>query len=187
MTRGLLAVTTLLATTWLSAPARADAPRDHQVNALSYEPFALLSRGIVLQYERLVLPRWSVVGGLGARLGARDDFESETWLGKGELRWWLASAARRRGMTGWYLGYESVAARTSLASRRYDREIGAYWQVEESLHIGHRWRVLGIQEITPSVGLGMIHEFDERGLLAPITRGALSFNLTIGWLFADPR
>lgn len=150
-------------------------------NAISWEPFALLSRGMLVQYERLVSPKASLVGGVGARFGARDDFESETWTLKAEGRYWLRSA--ERSMSGPYLGLTSVVARTSLRSRRYDRDIGAYWQVEESARFGYRFIVFDLQEITPSAGLSVIHEFDERGVLAPITRGTLGVNLSVGWLF----
>lgn len=160
-----------------SARARAD---EHDRNAISYEPFAILSRGLVLQYERLILPRVSVVGGAGARFAARDDFSSATWMGKAEGRYWLK---REAGMTGPYFGFQQTVSRTSLESRRYDRSIGAYWQVEESARFGYRFVVFGFQEITPSVGLSLIHEFDERGILAPVTQATAGMNLSIGWMF----
>lgn len=166
----------LLSLSW-SATATAAEPKK---NAISWEPFALMSRGMLIQYERLVLPELSLVGGVGARFGARDDFASETWVLKAEGRWWLR---QKRGMTGPYLALGSVAARTSLESRRRNRSLGAYWKVEESARFGYRFVVFDLQEITPSVGLSVIHEFDERGLLAPVTRGTLGFNLSVGWLF----
>lgn len=173
---GLALVLALLSLSWC-APLRAAEPKH---NAISWEPFALLSRGMLIQYERLVLPELSLVGGVGARFGARDDFASETWVLKAEGRWWLKE---KRGMTGPYLSLGSLAARTSLESRRQNRSLGAYWQVEETARFGYRFVVFGLQEITPSVGLSVIHELDEQGRLAPITRGTMGFNLSVGWLF----
>lgn len=152
----------------------------HDRNAISYEPFAILSRGLVLQYERMIVPRVSVVAGAGARFAARDDFSSETWLGKGEGRYWLK---RDAGMTGAYFGFQQTVSRTSLESRRYDRSIGAYWQVEESIRFGYRFVIFGFQEITPSLGLSMVHELDERGILAPVTQATGGMSLSIGWMF----
>lgn len=163
----------------LSSSAVASA-KEHEKNAISYEPFAILSRGLLIQYERLVSARVSLVGGAGARFAARDDFESETWTLKAEGRWWLG---RDRGMTGAYLGFGSIAARTSLESRRRDRALGAYWQVEETGRFGYRFVIFGFQEITPSLGLSVVHEFDESGRLAPITRTTAGMNLSVGWMF----
>ncbi len=164
----------------LSAPDAALAETPHHRNAISHEPFAMMSRGVFVQYERLVLPKVSLVGGLGARFAARDDFSSHTTSFKLEARWWLAADA---GMTGTYVGVASVAARTSVYNRRYDRDLGAIWRIEESLRIGYRFVVFGFQEITPSMGLNVIHDFDERGRLAPLTYVTLGVNLTIGWMF----
>lgn len=147
---------------------------------MSWEPFALLSRGMLVQYERLVLPRVSVLGGVGARFGAGDDFASETWVLKAEGRYWLK---RDRGMTGPYLAFTSIAARTAVESRRRHRSLGAYWQVEESARFGYRFVIFGLQEVTPSWGISMIHEFDERGRLAPTTTGTVGMNLSVGWMF----
>jgi hypothetical protein len=160
-----------------SSLARAEAPAR---NAVSYEPFAWLSRGLVLQYERLIAPRVSVLGGVGARFGARDDFSSETWLVKAEGRYWLT---RDRGMTGPYLGVASAAARTHVTNRRQNRSLGAMWDVEESARFGWRFVAFGFQELTPSSGLVVVHEIDERGILAPTTGVTVGFNLTIGWMF----
>ncbi len=171
----------------LAAAAPASEPAfEPKRNAISYEPFAILNRGLVVQYERLVLPEISWVGGLGVRFGARDDFASQTWTLKTEARWWLQSKDRisgTRGMAGPYLAFGSVAARTTLERRRDDRSLGAYWQVEETLRFGHRFVVFGFQEITPSLGMSVVHEFDEAGRLAPNSRLTFGMNLSVGWMF----
>lgn len=178
MRAGLLGVTTLLAL--LLAPRATQADEQPAKNAISHEPFAILSRGLVVQYERLVLPDVSVVGGLGARFAARDDFTSQTWLGKLEGRYWLSD---RPGMVGSYVAFGATAARTAVENRRMSRDLGAMWQFEETLRIGYRFVAFGFQEITPSSGIDVIHELDERGRLAPISYVTLGVNLTVGWMF----
>lgn len=178
MRAGLLAATTLL---WLlHAPRAALADQQPARNAISHEPFAILSRGFVVQFERLVLPDVSVIGGVGARFAARDDFTSQTWLGKLEGRYWLSD---RPGMVGSFAAFGATAARTAVENRRMGRDLGALWQLEETLRIGYRFVAFGFQEITPSSGIDVIHEFDERGRLAPITYVTLGVNLTVGWMF----
>lgn len=169
----------------LGSPTRALAEQPRH-NAASYEPLAILSRGLVLQYERLLLPKISVLGGGGARFAARDDFASWTLVLKGEARWWLTGhegLSDSRGMVGPYLGLAVAGARTALEHRSSGRSLGAMWDVEESFRFGYRFVIFGVQEITPSVGISMAHELDERGRLAPETRGSLTFGLTVGWLF----
>jgi hypothetical protein len=161
-----------------------DSPRP---NAISYEPFAITSRGMLLQYERLVLPKLSLVGGVGARFAARDDFSSWTLVLKSEARWWLTARealSDTRGMVGPYLALALAGSRTELEHRATDRVLGAMWDVEESLRFGYRFVIFGFQEITPSVGFGMVHEIDENGRLAASTRPSyFGLNLTVGWMF----
>jgi hypothetical protein len=179
-----LACIALLVTLLSSSTALA---AETQPNAISYEPLAITSRGLLLQYERLVLPRLSVVGGVGARFAARDDFSSWTLILKSEARFWLAgreALSDTQGMVGTYLALSLAGSRTELEHRASGRTIGAMWDVEETIRFGYRFVVFGFQEITPSVGIGMVHEIDERGRLAPATRATyLSFGLTVGWMF----
>lgn len=156
-------------------------------NAISYEPLAITSRGMVLQYERLIWPKWSVLGGIGARFGARDDFSSWTLILKAEARWWISGRdgiSDIRGMAGPFLGLGVAGARTSLEYRSTGRSLGAMWDIEETFRFGYRFVIFGFQEITPSVGFSVVHEVDEQGRLAAQTRPAyLDFGLAIGWMF----
>jgi hypothetical protein len=156
-------------------------------NAISYEPFAITSRGMVVQYERLLLPKWSLIGGAGARFGARDDFSSWTLVLKSEGRWYMSAKeglSDAEGMVGPYLSLTVTGARTALEHRSSGRSLGAMWDIEESFRFGYRFLIFGFQEITPSMGFSLVHEVDEQGRLAPMTRLAyLDFGLTVGWLF----
>jgi hypothetical protein len=154
-------------------------------NALSYKPLAILSRGMVVQYERSVEP-FSIVAGSGLRAAARDDFSSVAWLTHLEGRWWFLGEepiTDLPGMGGLYLGVGLNAARTELHSDSLDRSIGVNWTLEESLRFGYRFVLFGLQEITPSVTAAAVHDFDEEGRLAPTTRPTIGFDLTVGWLF----
>lgn len=163
-------------------PAGAEPPKR---NAVSYKPLAILSRGMVVQYERLVEP-FSIVAGSGFRAGARDDFSSVSWLTHVEGRWWFLGEepiTNVPGMGGLYLGAGFDVARTELYSDSLDRSIGVNWTLEESLRFGYRFVLFGLQEITPSITAAAVHDFDEAGRLAPTTRPTFGFDLTVGWLF----
>lgn len=171
----------------LFVPSLAHAEAAPLPNAISYEPLAITSRGFLLQYERLISPRLSLVGGAGARFAARDDFSSWTLVLKSEARFWLSGReglSDARGMVGPYLALALAGSRTELEHRATDRVLGAMWDVEESFRFGYRFVIFGFQEITPSVGVGMVHEVDESGRLAPATRASwFGLNLTVGWMF----
>ena len=169
------------------ASTAAAAEPEPKKNAISYEPFSITSRGLVVQYERLVLDRVSVIGGAGVRFAARDDFSSWTLILKSEARWWISgrdALSDTRGMVGPFLGLGVAGSRTALEHRASDRSLGAMWDVEETLRFGYRFVVFGFQEITPSVGVSVVHEIDEQGRLAPQTRpSVLVLGLTVGWMF----
>jgi hypothetical protein len=171
----------------LAVSAATAAPRDAEPkNAVSYAPLAILSRGFLIQYERLVTERIGVVLGPGVRFAAREDFESETLVVHTEGRYWLVRReliSKERGMVGPFAALSADLARTSLESLSLERSLGAMWTLQESVRFGYRFVIFGFQEITPSFGLGMVHEFDEEGRLAATTRLTLGANLTVGWLF----
>jgi hypothetical protein len=171
----------------LAASVALAEPRDAgPQNAVSYEPLAILSRGFLIQYERLVTDRIGVVLGPGVRFAARQDFASETLVVHTEGRYWLVRhelISKERGMVGPFAALSANLARTSLESLSLQRSLGAMWAIQESVRFGYRFVIFGFQEITPSFGLGMVHEFDEDGRLAATTRLTLGANLTVGWLF----
>jgi hypothetical protein len=184
---------TLCALACLGAPARADPPSqlekppELEKNAISYEPFAISSRGLLVQYERLIARRFSLVGGLGARFAARGDFSSTTLVLHGEGRYWIAGRdplSDVHGLAGPFLALAFDAGRTTLHDRVEDRSVGAGWTLVESPRFGYRVVALGVQEISLALGFDVVHEIDEQGRLASNTRVALlSFVVTVGWVF----
>jgi len=155
-------------------------------NAISHKPFAITSRGLTLQYERLLTRRVSALGGLGARSAAREDFSSFTTTVLTEGRYWLTGrdfATGYPGMAGPFLGVSVLGSRTSVRNVQSDRSLGALLTLQESVRFGNRFVLWNVQEITLAVSMDMIHEFDERGRLAANTRGTLGFDFTVGWVF----
>jgi len=160
------------------------APKDE--NAISYKPWSITSRGLTLQYERLVMRKLSLIGGLGFRSAAREDYSSWTNVVVLEARRWLGNgdwATDYPGMAGLYLGFAFDAGRTSVRGVRDDRWIGAMWTLQESVRFGNRWVLWDLQEISVAIGLDLIHDFDEKGRLAANTHGSLGMDFTVGWVF----
>jgi hypothetical protein len=169
-----------------AANGRAEEPPPIRKNALSYKPFSITSRGILVQYERLLAPHWSAIGGLGMRSAAREDFASFTFTKVTEGRYWFTArdwASHSRGMAGPFVGLALDASRTSVHTVADDRSLGAMWTVQESLRAGDRIVIWNLQELTLALGFDVIHEFDERGRLAPNTRATLGLDFTVGWMF----
>jgi hypothetical protein len=169
-----------------AAPGETPSNQAPKQNAISFEPLAILSRGFLIQYERLFGDRLSAVLGPGIRLAAREDFSSETLVLHGEARYWVARReliSREPGMVGPLAALAVDFGRTSVRSLSQDRSLGAMLTLQESARFGYRFVIFGFQEITPSFGLNLVHEFDERGRLAATTRFTVSANLTVGWLF----
>jgi hypothetical protein len=163
-----------------------DPPAAKDENAVSYKPWSITSRGLTLQYERLVLRKLSLVGGLGFRSAAREDYSSWTNVVVLEARRWLLDgdwATGYPGMAGLYLGFAFDAGRTSVRSVRDDRSLGALWVLQESFRFGNRWVFWDLQEISVAIGLDLIHDFDEKGRLAPNTHGTVGMDFTVGWVF----
>ena len=182
-----LASSAMVAAALFSSPVRAAPVKDEaKRNAISFEPLAILSRGFLLQYERLFGDRVSVLAGPGVRFAARQDFASETLVLHTEGRYWFVRReliSGEPGMVGLYAGLAVDLGRTRLESLSLDRSLGAMWTLDESARMGYRFVAFGFQEITPSVGIHLVHEFDERGRLAATTDVTVGANLTVGWLF----
>jgi hypothetical protein len=154
-------------------------------NAISYQPLAILAKGLVVQYERLLSP-FSIVAGTGLRLPARDDFTSVTWVTHTEARWWFVGRepiADFHGMAGPYAAVGFNVARTELEHDGLDRSLGVAWTLEESARLGYRFVIFGLQEISTALALSVVHDFDQDGRLAPITRPSAGLDLSVGWLF----
>lgn len=167
-----------------TSAARAELPA--KPNVVSHKPFAITSRGITVQYERALGRRWSALAGLGARRAAQVDFSSHTEVFVSEGRYWLSGrdwATGFEGIAGPYLAFAFDAGRTSVSSVHGDRWLGAIWTLQESVRLGNRFVVWDLQEITLALSLDMIHEFDEKGRLAPNTRWTVGADFTVGWVF----
>ena len=184
MKRAALAVAVTLALGLVSGRAKAELPQ--KPNVISHKPFALTSSGITVQYERALGRRWSVLAGLGERRAAQMDFSSHTETFVSEGRYWLSGrdwATGFQGIAGPYLSLAVDAGRTSVTSVHGDRWLGAIWTVQESFRFGNRFVFWDLQEVSVAVSIDTIHEFDEKGRLAPNTRGTIGADFTVGWVF----
>jgi hypothetical protein len=164
--------------------ARAELPA--KPNVISHKPFALTSSGITVQYERALARRWSVLGGLGARRAAQLDFSSHTETFVSEGRYWLSGRdwlTGFEGIAGPYLGVAFDAGRTSVTNVHSDRWLGAIWTLQESFRFGDRFVFWDLQEVSLALSFDVIHEFDEKGRLAPNTRMTVGADFTVGWVF----
>jgi hypothetical protein len=182
LTAGIAGASALVASTALAGEPP---PQPSKYNAISYKPLSILSRGLTVQYERLVAPL-SLVAGMGLRPGAGDDFSSLTWVTRVEARWWFLGREPISdfvGMGGPFAGVAFDVGRTELESKSLDRSLGVAWTLEESLRIGYRFVLFGVQEITPAATALLLHDVDQQGRLAPSTRASFGFDLTTGWLF----
>lgn len=146
------------------------------------------TRGLAVEGERRLTDRYSAAAGLAVRAPGRGDYESLAVTASGELRWWLTGDAPwadygGRAMVGPYLGGRIDLGHVSTRDRLADRDLGSTAIVAESVTFGYRFGLWRRVEITPSVALGMRHEIDLEGRLAPWTRGSLGFALTAGALF----
>ncbi|MCC6214691.1 MAG: hypothetical protein IT376_07465 [Polyangiaceae bacterium] len=184
--RGAWALAAVVAASAGGARGAVAAPQPKR-NAVTYEPFAIGSRGVAVGYERLVAPRWSVGGGLGVWSSARGDYSSLGLAVRGEVRLWLAGRevfANTHGLAGPFLGFSLDAARTALRDERRDRDLGAAYTSSELVRLGHRFVVLGVQELTPALGVGLAHDVDAQGRLAATSRVVpFSLALSVGWVF----
>ncbi len=170
----------------LVLPHVASAEPKGKRNAIVHKPIALLSSGIAVEYERYLAERWSVLGGAGARRAAREDFDSYTLTLLSEGRFWLTRsdwASGYAGMAGPYLAFAFDAGRTSVRYVPSDRHVGAMWKLEESFRFGNRFVIWGLQEVSVALALDVMHEFDEKGRLAPNTQLTIGADLTVGWVF----
>jgi hypothetical protein len=174
------------AITLCSAAHGQDQREEPKRNAVSFKPLSIASRGLALQYERLTLPRMSVVAGAAARSSANGDFSSATWALISEGRWWILGRepfSRFKGMAGPYAGLVLNAGRTSVTATRSGRSLGGMYTVKESMRLGYRFMFAHLQEVTLSGSVDAVHEFDDRGRLATITYLTVGADLTVGWVF----
>jgi len=176
-----------------SAPARAQdgAPLSPPLaeNALSLSVPALSVRALAVSYERANVPdaRFSIMGLLGARLGATEDYSSNTLSLAAEMRYWLTGRLpwlqAPRANVGAFVGLRLGLARTVTYDDIDDERIGHTITLTETLQLGFRfvaWRRL---EITPSLGAQLRHELELAHRLPTWTRGGIALGLTAGWMF----
>lgn len=170
----------------VSVPGRALAELPKKPNVISHKPFAITSSGITVQYERALAKRFSLLGGLGGRRAAQLDFSSHTETFVSEGRYWLKGRdwlTGFEGIAGPYLSLAFDAGRTSVTNVHSDRWLGAMWTLQESFRFGNRFVFWDLQEVSVALSFDVIHEFDEKGRLAPNTRMTLGADFTVGWVF----
>ena len=170
----MLAASTAAAEPGATIAAKTAPPR----HAISLHLLSLDTRGLAIEGERRLRPRLSAVAGLALRAPAGGDYESLAITGSGEARWWIKGA-----ITGPYLGARIDLSRASIRAVDGGQRIGQTLTVAESLTAGWRFAFWGRLEITPSASLGLRHEIDLDGRLAPWTRASLGLALTAGVLF----
>jgi hypothetical protein len=157
-------------------------------NALSLQLTSLLDRGVTIQFERQVAPRFSVATSLGRRWSGGKSFDtSETGFGAEGRYWLFGRGPLMRPYTGPAMVGPFVAFRTDAGITRVDdgdRLVGSSLRLAESLALGARVAIAGRVELSSSLGFGLRHDFDPRGRLAPWTRfEPLRFGMTAGILF----
>jgi hypothetical protein len=154
-------------------------------NALSTQPLALFARGGSILYERYVAPPdVSVVGMIGARFPALQDYSSTTLTAGLEGRYWLLGQDRRRcAMEGPYLGVRVVFGWTTVTDEIADRQIGTSIGIDPTLWLGYRFAVADQLEVTPGIGVGTRVFIDPGGHLSATSRATVSLGLTVGWMF----
>lgn len=185
------AVLTGVATGTAAAGPSVSVERPAPATAVSLHLLSIGTRGLAIEGERHDVglgPRLSVAAGLAMRAPALGDYSSRQITGSGELRWWLTGDApwadfASRAMIGAYLGARIDLGHTSTTDAVDGSHLGSTVTVAESLTAGYRFAFWHRVELTPSLTLGMRHEIDRSGRLAPWTRASLGFGLTAGALF----
>lgn len=174
----------------LSTAASADVAIERAApkNGATVHLLSLGTRGLALEGERHIAPKLSLAAGLALRAPARGDYSSRAITVSPEVRWWLTGDApwadfASRAMIGAYLGARLDLGYLRVRDELDDRSLGSTLTVGESLTAGYRFLFWHRLEVTPSATLGLRHEFDRTGRLAPWTRGSLGFGLTVGALF----
>jgi hypothetical protein len=154
-------------------------------NAVMTQPLSFFARGGSLLYERYVSPPdVSLVGMIGARFPALQDYASTTLTAGIEGRYWLLGEDRRRcAMQGPYLGMRVVFGWTTVTDEMTDRQIGTSIGIDPTLWLGYRFAIAEKLEITPALGLGSRIFIDPGGHLAATSRPTASLGLTAGWMF----
>jgi hypothetical protein len=155
--------------------------------AISTQPLAFFARGAALSYERLLVPRGSAAALAGYRAAAQGDYASSTIHGGLEGRVWIRPSADMRcdsiAMSGPFLGLRMGVGYTRLVDSMDDRSVGSSVAVSPTLQAGWRFVAWRLVEVTPSIGLGVRADIDPPSGLVSTPRGALAFNLSVGWMF----
>jgi hypothetical protein len=158
------------------SPARAEDP----TAAITTQPLAVVGRGVSIGYERLVIPRFSVVALVGARATALGDYSSTTLTVGGEVRWWLRARPGRQ-LRSLYLAAHVSAGRTRLVDNTIDASVGSTIELTERVDVGWRFAVWRRLSLTPTLGVGGHEDYDGRGHMAPFYMPTAMLGLELGW------
>lgn len=158
-------------------------------NLVSLHLLSLDARSLSLGYERFVQPpKISIAGAAGVRRAASGDYSGWTTSAGVALRYWVTgwaawSELAPDSMVGLFFAAQLDLARTALSDELTGRSLDSTLTIAEQLTIGYRFGFWGRLEVTPTTGVSWRHDIDLSGRLAPWTRGAVVFGLTVGYLF----
>jgi len=170
-----------------TAATRPDPGRVEYRHLVSISLTGLFSAGFAAQYEWLPgHPYFSLLGGLGVRAAAGGDYGSLTLAAGAGLRLWPFNGDPEddeRATGGLFFEGRLDFAWTRVGYDAQDRTVGHTLALAERVSVGYRFVFFERIELTPSAGLGLRHEFDPEGRLAPWTSPVAGVNLTAGVLF----
>lgn len=157
-------------------------------NAISTQPFSLFARGVMASYERLLIPRVSLVGIAGYRAAAQGDYDSSTIHGGLEGRVWIRPSVDIKcgmyAMSGPFAGLRLGVGYTRLEDEvENNRFVGSSVAFSPTANLGWRFVLYRVIEITPSLGLGVRADLDPPSGLVSAPRPAIALNLSVGWMF----
>lgn len=157
-------------------PPAPRAPVPAPRNALSLEIVSLLESGLLIQYERQLLPRFSLATSMAGRISGGSDYSVLGTTFGSEGRYWFWGRPPFARFAGRAMVGPFVSARVDFGIV-HDSEgghpLGTSMSLAEGVSLGCRVVFWNRIELTPSFGLGMRTDFDPHGRLAPWTRGEL--------------
>ncbi len=160
-------------------PPELPAPR----NAVSLAVTSLFVGTWSVQYERLVHPRVSALGGVAFRTLAGGDYRSLHLAGSVEGRVWILEKSPWTPLAACRAGGPYTGLRADLSHTRLTAPSGtalSSWGVAGTVLVGYRLPIACRVEVTPHAGIGAHADF---GGPAPWVRGVVSAGATVGVLF----
>ncbi len=159
--------------------------RDAPVQAVSFHPFALMSPGLSVAYERALPRRFSILGRAAFWAPIGGDYRSRNLGLSAEARWYVLGRGpftrfHTEAIVGPYLGLRVGVTQTVLVDHRNDRRVGTAQRFALEGSFGFRMAIRGRVEITPYVGALFYSDF--LAGMATTMRPSLSWGFSIGAL-----